>query len=212
MAMPVEVMERMLGRLSHFQFVYNVRQDVAESFRPDHLKSKKWLVHEIISHITVVAGDYYFAKKFDRVAVLGSWNSILLKEMLEAATEIGHWDFYDTNYECHRDRDLYCDSNQLPKNYNSIEGDVTEFFAHEDVHKQYDLIINPSCEHMADIKAVKGPMYALTSNNYKGIKEHINTISKHEELAVKNGINNIVYEGSLKLTNYTRFCTIGSVK
>ena len=196
-------MEQILGRLSHFQFVYNVRPDVAESFRPDHLKSKKWLVHEICKH---VKGN------FKRVAVLGSWNSILLKELLEARTSVEHWDFYDIDHGCHRDRDMYCESNQLPKNYNSFQTDVKDLFAHEDVHKQYDLIINPSCEHMEDIKAVKGPVYALTSNNYEGIKEHINTISKHEELAVKNGINNIAYEGSLELTNYTRFCTIGSVK
>ena len=199
----MEVMEQILGRLSHFQFVYNVRPDVAESFRPDHLKSKKWLVHEICKH---VKGN------FKRVAVLGSWNSILLKELLEARTSVEHWDFYDIDHGCHRDRDMYCESNQLPKNYNSFQTDVKDLFAHEDVHKQYDLIINPSCEHMEDIKAVKGPVYALTSNNYEGIKEHINTISKHEELAVKNGINNIAYEGSLELTNYTRFCTIGSVK
>ncbi len=196
-------MEQILGRLSHFQFVYDVRPNVAESFRPDHLKSKKWLVHEICKH---VKGN------FKRVAVLGSWNSILLKELLEARTSVEHWDFYDIDHGCHRDRDMYCESNQLPKNYNSFQTDVKDLFAHEDVHKQYDLIINPSCEHMEDIKAVKGPVYALTSNNYEGIKEHINTISKHEELAVKNGINNIAYEGSLELTNYTRFCTIGSVK
>ncbi len=199
----MEVMEQILGRLSHFQFVYDVRPNVAESFRPDHLKSKKWLVHEICKH---VKGN------FKRVAVLGSWNSILLKELLEARTSVEHWDFYDIDHGCHRDRDMYCESNQLPKNYNSFQTDVKDLFAHEDVHKQYDLIINPSCEHMEDIKAVKGPVYALTSNNYEGIKEHINTISKHEELAVKNGINNIAYEGSLELTNYTRFCTIGSVK
>lgn len=199
----MEVMEQILGRLSHFQFVYDARADVAESFRPDHIKSKRWLVHEICKH---AKGN------FKRVAVLGSWNSILLKELLEYRTSVEHWDFYDINRECHRDRDLYCESNQLPKNYNSFEANVKDLFAHEDVHKQYDLIINPSCEHMEDIKAVKGPVYALTSNNYEGIKEHINTISKHEELALKNGINNIAYEGSLKLTNYTRFCTIGSVK
>ena len=107
---------------------------------------------------------------------------------------------------------MYHESNGLQRTYTCIENDVTALFAHEDMHKQYDLIINPSCEHMEDIKAVKGPMYALTSNDYKGIKGHINTINKHEELAVKNGINSIAYEGSLKLTNYTRFCTIGSVK
>jgi len=208
----MEVMEQILGRLSHFQFTYKVRQDVAESFRPDHIASKKWLVHEICKHNIVDTGEYGIVKKFNRVAVLGSWNSILLKELLENRTSVEHWDFYDINRECHRDRDLYCASNQLPTNYNSFQTNVKDLFAHEDVHKQYDLIINPSCEHMEDIKAVKGPVYALTSNNYNGIKEHINTISKHEELAVKNGINNIAYEGSLKLTNYTRFCTIGSVK
>jgi len=201
-----------LGRVANFGFTLNAHVGFYESFRPDHIKSKKWLVHEICKHNTIDAGDYKFVKKFERVAVLGSWNSILLKELLESRTSVEHWDFYDTDHNCHRDRDLYHETNELQRNYTSIQTDVPTFFAHKDVHKQYDLIINPSCEHMADIKAVKGPMYALTSNNYKGIKEHINTIAKHEELAIKNNINNIAYEGSLKLTNYTRFCTIGSVK
>jgi len=193
-----------LGRVANFGFTHNVFVEFYESFRPDQIKSKKWLVHEICKHNLV--------KKFNRVAVLGSWNSVLLKELLESRISIEHWDFYDTDHNCHRDRDLYHEANELQRNYSSMQTDVPTFFAHEDVHKQYDLIINPSCEHMADIKAVKGPMYALTSNNYEGIKGHINTIAKHEELAIKNGINNIAYEGSLKLTNYTRFCTIGSVK
>jgi hypothetical protein len=201
-----------LGRVANFGFIHNLNKDFYESFRPDHIKSKKWLVHEICKHNTVNTGEYKLVKKINRVAVLGSWNSVLLKELLESRTSVEHWDFYDINHSCHRDRDVYHEVNQLQRNYTYIEEDVTKLFAHEDVHKQYDLIINPSCEHMADIKAVKGPMYALTSNNYKGIKGHINTISKHEELAVKNGINNIAYEGSLKLTNYTRYCTIGSVK
>jgi len=194
--------ETILGRVSNLQFGYKVHHEVAESFRPDHIKTKKWLVHEILKYTT---GD------FNKVAVLGSWNSILLKELLEYERQVGQWDFYDISHSCHRDRDMYHEANGLPTDYNSIEVDVPTFFAHEDIHQQYDLIINPSCEHMDDIKAVKGPLYALTSNDYEGIKGHINCISKHEELAIKNGINTIEYEGSLKLTNYTRFCTIGRV-
>lgn len=204
--------EDILGRVANFAFSYNVNKNFFESFRPDHIKSKKWLVHEICKHSAVDASEYKIVKKFNRVAVLGSWNSVLLKELLESKTSVEHWDFYDIDHNCHRDRDLYHESNGLQRNYTCIENDVTALFAHEDMHKQYDLIINPSCEHMEDIKTFKGPMYALTSNNYTAIKEHINTITKHEELAIKNGINNIAYEGSLKLTNYTRFCTIGSVK
>ena len=195
--------EDILGRVANYSFVYDLSKNFYESFRPDHIRSKKWLVHEICKH---VKGN------LKRVAVLGSWNSVLLKELLENKKNVEHWDFYDIDHGCHRDRDMYCESNQLQRNYTCIENDVPTLFAHEDIHKQYDLIINPSCEHMEDIKTFKGPMYALTSNNYTTIKEHINTITKHEELAIKNGINNIAYEGSLKLTNYTRFCTIGSVK
>jgi hypothetical protein len=191
-----------LGRVANFAFAYDLHKDFYESFRPDHLRSKKWLVHEILKYTT---GD------FNKVAVLGSWNSVLLKELLEDKKNVGSWDFYDINQGCHRDRDLYHDANGLPHNYTCIKDDVPTLFAHDDVHQQYDLIINPSCEHMEDIKAVKGPLYALTSNNYEGIKGHINCITKHEELAIKNGINTIEYEGSLKLTNYTRFCTIGRV-
>lgn len=191
-----------LGRFANYAFAYHAGKDFYESFRPDHIKSKKWLVHEILKYTT---GD------FNKVAVLGSWNCVLLKELLEDKKTVGHWDFYDINHDCHRDRDWYHEANGLPIDYNSIEVDAPTFFAHDDIHQQYDLIINPSCEHMEDIKAVKGPLYALTSNNYEGIKGHINCITKHEELAVKNGINTIEYEGSLKLTNYTRFCTIGRV-
>ena len=195
--------ETMLGRLANFAFGYeNIRKDIFESFRPDHITSKKWLVHEIVKH---TKGD------FKRVAVLGSWNSIVLKELLGCSRNVVHWDFYDINHNCHRDRDMYHESNDIQRNYTCFEVDVPSLFSHEDVHQQYDLIINPSCEHMDDIKSVKGPMYALTSNDYEGIKGHINCITKHEELAAKNGINTIEYEGSLKLTNYTRFCTIGRV-
>jgi hypothetical protein len=62
---------------------------------------------------------------------------------------------------------------------------------------------------MVDIPAQKGPMYALTSNNYNEIKEHINTIEDYRDLALKNNINRVLYEGELKLPLYTRYCTVG---
>ena len=51
--------EDILGRVSNFGFSYQVNKNFFESFRPDHIKSKKWLVHEICKHIV---------KKFNRVA------------------------------------------------------------------------------------------------------------------------------------------------
>lgn len=190
-----------LGRLAHFGFADTSNKDVMESFRPNQIQSKDWLVYEITK----------FKKDFKKVAVLGSWNSILLYELMTKQATVEAWDFYDINPLAHNDRDAYFKANDMKVNYNSFEADVTDLF-NSDHAKQYDLIINPSCEHMNDIPAQEGPMYALTSNNYTDVPDHINTIQHEEDLAIKNGINNILYKGSLKLPNYTRYCVVGYAK
>ena len=170
-----------------------------ECFRHGQIKTKDWLVYEINK----------FKTDFKRVAVLGSWDSILLYELMSWYGKIEHWDFYDINQNCHRRRDKYFDINGIAPNYNSYEMDVTEIFNDEKFCSQYDLIINPSAEHMKDIPAQKGPMYAVTSNNYHEVKEHINTIEDYRDLALKTNINKVLYEGELKLPLYTRYCTVG---
>jgi hypothetical protein len=170
-----------------------------ECFRKGQIQSKEWLVYEINK----------FKKDFKKVAVLGSWDSILLYELMTVSGKVGHWDFYDMEQGCHKRRDKYFDINGMSPNYNSFTADVTEIFNDENLCSQYDLIINPSAEHMKDIPAQKGPLYAITSNNYHEVSEHINTIEDYRDLAVKNHINNVLYEGELKLPLYTRFCTVG---
>lgn len=191
--------KRTLSRLAHMAFAHGMPKEMAESFRPNHIQSKEWLVYEITK----------FKTDFKKVAVLGSWNSILLYELMTDKANVEFWDFYDIDPACHEDRDLYFSLNEMNRNYNSFTSDVTTLFHDPGYASQYDLIINPSCEHMIDIPAQKGPLYALTSNNYKEVREHINTIEHETDLAVKNGINNILYKGSLKLPNYTRYCVVG---
>jgi hypothetical protein len=140
---------------------------------------------------------------------MGSWNSILLYELMSDAASVGSWDFYDIDSLCHSDRDSYFKSNEMNINYNSYCMDATVAMSDDSIASQYDLIINPSCEHMSDIEAIPGPMYALTSNNYSNLKEHINTIGHYEHLAVKNKIDDILYEGAIGFSNYERYCTIG---
>lgn len=190
--------KRILGRVGHYSFVNN-DHNIAESFRPNQIEGKKWLVYEITK----------FKKDFNRVAVLGSWNSILLYELMSDMASVQEWDFYDTDDMCHHDRDKYFNSNEMNMNYNSFIMDATQAMGHSSIVNQYDLIINPSCEHMDDIEALPGPMYALTSNNYANVPEHVNTIEHQKHLAIKNKIDNILYEGALKFPNYERYCTIG---
>ena len=175
------------------------RVDNLECFRKGQFESKRWLVYEITK----------FQKHFKRVAVLGSWDSVLLYELMNKYATVDHWDFYDIDGGCHKRRDIYFDVNGMAPNYVSIEADVTTIFDAPEHCAQYDLIINPSCEHMKDIPACAGPLYALTSNNYDKLEEHVNTIQDYRDLAVKNHINKVLYEGELRLPLYTRYCTVG---
>lgn len=193
--------EKVLGRFanSSFSMYKNEESNVVsflESFRPNQINCKSWLVNEIAN----------VNMNWDKVLVLGSWNGILLYELLKEYCDIGWIDFLDSDPDCHRHRDIYFEVNNMDKDYGSITMDATEFSDHE----SYDLIINCSCEHMKDIPAVYGPTYALQSNDYRAIKDqHINCVDSEKQLANKNNITKTLFSGSKKMPNYKRFMVIG---
>lgn len=192
--------EKVLGRVAETGFAMAKSKrdatELLESFRPKQIECKSWLVQEIAN----------VNMNWKKVLVLGSWNSLLLYELMSTHCDVEHFDFLDNDPYCHRDRDLYFNINNLFKNYSSITMDATKFSDHQ----SYDLVINTSCEHMKDIPAVYGPTYALQSNNYRAIKDqHINCVNSENQLAKQNNLTQTLYKGSLKLDNYTRFMAIG---
>ena len=189
-----------LGRVAEAAFFMNMQKieaaPLVESLRPNQIKCKTWLVEEIAN----------VNMNWNRVLVLGSWNGILLYELLQKHCSIGWIDFVDINPKCHTDRDIYFKVNNIPMDYGSITMDATDFSDHE----SYDLIINPSCEHMKDIPAIYGPTYALHSNNYRAIKDqHINCVDSAKQLAKQNNITKTLFSGDLKMPGYKRYMTIG---
>ena len=80
-----------------------------------------------------------------------------------------------------------------------------------------DLVINTSCEHMFDMKAMKNkhfdttrPLFVLQSTNDDQYDDHINCVSSADELAEQGGLVHIDYSGSKQLSNgMTRFMVIG---
>lgn len=192
--------EVVLGRFSNVCYHMSRKKDrsvieVVESFRPNQIKCKKWLIEEIAN----------LNPNWDRVLVLGSWNSILLWELAQVNCNIKWFDFLDNNPRAHRHRDMYFEVNGLEKNYASITMDAQDFSD----HSSYDLIINTSCEHMPDIPAEYGPTYALQSNNYTSVKEHINCVKSAAQLAKQNNLTRVLYKDAKKMPNYDRFMAIG---
>lgn len=191
---------KILGKVIDAAFFLQKRNvpnhlDFIESFRSSQIQSKTKLVDEICN----------FDMNWNHILVLGSWNSVLLYELFSEQANVSWFDFLDIDPVCHRHRDAYFGLHNMRKNYSNLIMDATEF---SDFSK-YDLIINTSCEHMKDIPAINGPLYALQSNNNTSIKEHINCVNSSKALAKQNNITDIRYHGTIEIADYERYTVIG---
>jgi hypothetical protein len=79
-----------------------------------------------------------------------------------------------------------------------------------------DLVINTSCEHIADLPAwlaliPRGMRVLLQSNDYFAEAQHVNSHASLEDFAAATGLSQIDFAGSLYLRKYTRFMLIGRV-
>lgn len=77
-----------------------------------------------------------------------------------------------------------------------------------------DLIINTSCEHLADFSAwyeriPEGTALALQSNDYRAIPVHLNCVDSVEDFAAQAPMQDVRFAGTLKLERYSRFMLIG---
>jgi hypothetical protein len=77
-----------------------------------------------------------------------------------------------------------------------------------------DTIINTSCEHIDNFeewynKIPVGKLIILQANDYHEVEEHVNTYNTLEEFSTSAPMTEVLYEGELELTKYTRFMKIG---
>jgi hypothetical protein len=79
-----------------------------------------------------------------------------------------------------------------------------------------DLVINTSCEHIADVRAwlallPRSTPVLLQSNDYFSEPTHINCMSSLAQFADVAGLSELLFSGELAMKNYTRFMLIGRV-
>lgn len=174
--------------------------DFADHLRINKLISKRWLAEEILNITSPRA-----------VLLLGSWYPTYLPYLLKA-----------TRYVC---VDMNKEVIHLAKQFNdflyqgSVEFeyviDEAESWLKKD-HSKYDVVINTSCEHMSfdlkDIKLNYTSLYALQSNNYKQVADHINCKDSLEDFIESCGLSDLLYTGTKRLSGidyYDRFMVIG---
>ena len=196
---------RLIGALAKTLATYPAAPfDVA--FNHKQIASKQWARDMLATHTDCT---------FDSVWLMGGWLGVLPAMLFDDARfTIGRITSYDIDPTV---GEVACLLNR------SIAGEDRFFASTADMYDlDYtgkdvpDLVINTSCEHIADLPAwlallPGGCRVMLQSNNYFAEPTHINCVNSVDEFSRQAGLSELNYAGSLKLPKYTRYMLIGRV-
>ena len=179
--------------------------DLLDSITDGQYESKKWMCQ-------ILRPENFGSKDPFKIEIIGSWFGWPLIEMLEGVVEkIEQIDLYDPDEVCQEVVQKY--KYYFKPSYNLNQ--FGDYFERNDKRIRH-MIICTSCEHMPDISEMKEyyketpkPIFVLQSNDYVDLPEHQNCVESSSELAEKNQITDIMYQGEKDFGNYKRFMVIG---
>lgn len=176
---------------------------IANAFNHKQVASKVWARDTLLE----VIGPSY-----GRIAVLGGWYGILGAMLLE-----------DTRFDVAavHSYDIDPDVEAVARTLNAAFVDrfhaiTADMYAIDYETLAADLIINTSCEHIADIRSwldrvPAGTRVLLQSNDYFSEPTHINSVASVEVFAKQAALTTVEFAGALPTKKYTRFMLIGIV-
>ncbi|WP_085035527.1 SAM-dependent methyltransferase [Ensifer aridi] len=177
--------------------------NIANAFNHKQVGCKIWARDKLLES----AGASY-----RRIVVLGGWYGILPAMLLEDPRfDIEAADSYDIDPAVEA----------VARTLNAAFGDrfhamTADMYALDYRDLNADLVINTSCEHIADLGnwlslVPRGTRVLLQSNDYFSEPTHISCVSSLEEFRVQAGLARIDFAGALPMKKYTRFMLIGAV-
>ena len=176
------------------------------AFNHKQIASKQWARDMLASHSDC---------EFENIWIMGGWLGILPAMMFADdrfnISRISSFDIDETVGEVAQTLNTALAGQGR---FRAVTADMYELnYTSEDAP---DLVINTSCEHIADLEAWLKLLPAncrvmLQSNNYFSEPTHINCVNTVDEFAKQAGLSELTYAGSLELPKYTRFMLIGRV-
>ena len=177
--------------------------DLGNAFNHKQIGSKMWArdsLHEALGG------------KLGKIVLLGGWYGILAAILFDDRRfDIGEITSYDI------DRDVGAVAETMNRAWSDRFSAVTaDMYALDYAALGADLVINTSCEHIADLRGwlallPKGSRVMLQSNDYFSEPTHINCVPSLEAFVAQAGLSTLDFSGSLKMKKYTRFMLIGTV-
>lgn len=177
--------------------------DLGNAFNHKQIGSKLWARDAIFDTLGGRLGG---------VVILGGWYGILAAMLFDDSRfSIGRIESYDI------DPDVGPVAVTLNKAWSARFSAVTaDMYAMDYAALGADLIVNTSCEHIADLRAwlallPRGTRVMLQSNDYFSEPTHINCVPDLQAFIDQAKLATLDFSGSLKMKKYTRFMLIGSV-
>lgn len=177
--------------------------DLGNAFNHKQIGSKMWARDAL--HQTL-------GGRLGNVALLGGWYGILAAIL-----------FDDTRFDISRitSYDIDPDVGAVAETLNRAWADrfsavTDDMYALDYAALGADLVINTSCEHIADLGAwlallPAGARVMLQSNDYFSEPTHVNCVPDLDAFTKQARLSSLDFSGSLKMKKYTRFMLIGTV-
>lgn len=177
--------------------------DIANAFNHKQVACKMWALDKLFE------SD---GGRFGRIWVLGGWYGVL-PAML----------FNDARFDIAAIHSIDIDPEvaAVALTLNRQAGDrfralTADMYALDYAAGRPDLVVNTSCEHIADLGAwlallPRGTNVLLQSNDYFSEPTHINCVASLAAFEAMAALREIRFSGELPTKNYTRFMLIGAV-
>lgn len=150
--------------------------------------------------------------KFRRIAIMGGWYGVLAGMFFDDPRfDIAAIDSFDIDPHVGAVAETL--NGAWKDRFRALTADM---YALPYAELGADLIINTSCEHIADLPAwlallPRGSRVMLQSNDYFSEPTHVNCVETLEAFVAQAKLGSVAYAGSLPMKKYTRFMLIGAV-
>jgi hypothetical protein len=177
--------------------------DISNAFNHKQVACKLWARDRLFDSL---------GGSFGHVIILGGWYGVLAAMLLEDRRfAIGSVESIDI------DPSVAAVAATLNRDAgNRFRATTADMHAIDYASLQADLVVNTSCEHIADLGGwldllPKGMNVLLQSNDYFSEPTHINCVESAEAFARQAGLGRLRYSGTLPMKKYNRFMLIGAV-
>lgn len=176
--------------------------DLGNAFNHKQIGSKMWARDSLYEAL---------GGRLGKVVLLGGWYGILAAILFDDKRfEIGEIASYDIDPAVGPVAETL--NREWADRFSAVTADM---YALDYAALGASLIVNTSCEHIADLRAwlallPKGSRVMLQSNDYFSEPTHINCVPTLEAFVDQAGLATLDFSGSLKMKKYTRFMLIGT--